>query len=103
MHFAARAAGERERAEADQRKIAPRFIEIAPETERRHVADADDGIEITAADHPLAGGDEEVFERWILAKSGQRLGVNRHVEFSRKLANGSSVGWIKAAEDDDRT
>ena len=81
MHFAAAAAGEGQRAEADQREIAARFVEIAPEAQRRHVADADDGVEIAAADHPLAGGDEEMRERGIFAESGERLGVDGGVEF----------------------
>src|SRR4051812_35662331 len=100
MHLAAAAAGERKSAETDQRQIATRFIEIAPETKRRHVADADHVVEIAAADHPLAGGDDEMCEIGIFTKAGKRFGVNRRVELFRKVADGRSVRFIETAEDD---
>jgi hypothetical protein len=76
MHLAARAAGEAQIAEVHDRNIA--LLEIAPEAERRHVANADDRIERRPRNHPLARRDQRKIG--IFAQAGERLGVGWRVE-----------------------
>src|SRR2546430_1330557 len=102
MDLAAAAAGEWQRAEADQRQVAARFIEIAPETERGHVTDADHAVEVAASDHPLAGSDDEMCERGILAQARKRLGVNRCIQREREVADARAVERSEAAEENQR-
>src|ERR1051325_2693588 len=95
--LAAREAFERECADADDREVLQFLVEIAPEAERRHVADADDLVEVPAGEHALAGGDGER----VVAEAGERLGVNGSLQFFDEAFGGFAIAFGEAGEDDE--
>src|SRR6266511_1347577 len=98
---AAREAGEREGADVDDVEGLEFLVEVAPEAERRDVADAHDAVEVAAREHALAGGDERKIR--IFAKTGKRLGVDGGLEAERVILCAGAVVRSEAAEDHDGT
>ena len=95
MHVAPRQAGKRQIAVVGHADIAA--VEVAPETQRGDVTDADDRIESAAGQHPFVAHKQRI-EPLILAQPRQRLGIHRPLRAQTKLAHAFTVLRGEAAD-----